>query len=364
MRKRLYDTGILETRRLQRPVISVGNITTGGTGKTPTVIALARLLSPSGRGEVSNPASRRSKGVYQISPSFPRTAILTRGYKRRSKRPILVVSDGKEILSTPEDCGDEPYLIASALEKTPVIVGKDRYSCGRYAIEHFGTELFILDDGYQHIRLYRDINILLIDASNPFGNGHLLPRGIMREPLRAISRADCIIISRAKEARWDDMEGLIRTYNQKAPLFSASLEVTGLSNLKGDPLGLDYIAGKGVLILSGIGNPGSFRRSILEIGGEIRGEIVYPDHHWYTEKDKDRILKEARGLSVDTIVTTEKDAVRLMGMGSLSEVRDEILVLKVEMVFDKGFEDWIVRQVSSLFSPGAGSSREDENPNI
>lgn len=327
-------------------MICVGNITTGGTGKTPTVIALAKWLSSHEWGQISDLSSKRSKGDrFQICP---RIAILSRGYKRRSRAPVLAVSDGNEILSTPQDAGDEPYLIASALKGVPVIAGKDRHRSGRYAIERFGTELFVLDDGYQHIRLHRDINILLIDASNPFGNGCLLPRGILREPLRAISRADCIIISRVNEGMGEDIESLIRAYNRNAPVFLASFRATDIRDLKGGSLGLNYIAGKSLLLFSGIGNPHSFKRSVQDHGGKIKGEIVYPDHYWYTEKDKDRILKEARGLSVDAIVTTEKDAVRLTGMSSLSEVRDKILVLQVETVVDKGFEKWIVQQVSLL----------------
>src|SRR4030066_495268 len=186
IRMKLYETGLLRTKRLPCPVICVGNITTGGTGKTPAVIAIARLLQG---GQVSNLSPQRSQ----------RIAILTRGYKRKSKEPILAVNDGNEILCTPQDAGDEPYLIASALKGIPVIVGKDRYCSGQYAIERFGSNLFILDDGYQHIRLHRDLNILLIDATNPMGNGHLLPRGILREPLSAVARANGIIISRANE---------------------------------------------------------------------------------------------------------------------------------------------------------------------
>lgn len=310
-------------------MICVGNITAGGTGKTPTVIALAKLL-----------CSQRLK-----------IAILTRGYKRRSRDPILVVSDGDEILSTPQEAGDEPYLITSALNGVPVIAGKDRHRSGRYAIERFGADLFILDDGYQHIRLYRDINILLIDASNPFGNGCLLPKGILREPLRAISRADCIIISRANEVIGEDIESLIRTYNRNAPIFQASFRATDIRDLKGDSLGLSYIARKNLLLFSGIGNPHSFRRSIQDNSGRIKGEIVYPDHHWYTGKDLDRIIKEARSLSVDAMVTTEKDAVRLTGMSFLSEVREKILVLQVEMDMDKRLEEWIVQHVASLRTP-------------
>ncbi len=350
-RKWSYDTGILKIKKLPCPVICVGNITTGGTGKTPAVIALARLLQgtnpPSERGQISNLSPQRSQ----------RIAILTRGYKRKSREPILAVNDGNEILCTPQDAGDEPYLIASALKGIPVIVGKDRYCSGRYAIKRFGSNLFILDDGYQHIRLHRDLNILLIDAANPMGNGHLLPKGILREPLSALRRAHCMIISRANEGDATGVERLIRSYNRESPVFYAYYRPVEIADLRGHTLGLPYIKGKSLLLFSGIANPHSFRNSIANLGGVITGELMFPDHHWYTDNDIEKIRNEAKRLSADAVITTEKDSVRLTDIHTLTDIKNklDILALQVEIEIDKGFGEWLFER-SGL--RGAGGKEE------
>ena len=339
IRMKLYETGILRTKRLPCPVICVGNITTGGTGKTPTVIALARLLQKGANPSVP-PFTKGGMG------GFDRIAILTRGYKRKSTEPILAVNDGNKILSTPQDAGDEPYLIASALKGVPVIVGKDRYRSGQYAIERFGANLFILDDGYQHIRLHRDLNILLIDATNPLGNGHLLPKGILREPLSALRRANGMIISRANEGDAAGVERLIRSYNRESPVFYAYYRPVDIADLRGHTLGLPYIKGTSLLLFSGIANPHSFRNSIANLGGVIKGELIFPDHHWYTEKDIEKIRLEAKRLSADAVITTEKDAVRLIDTHTLTDIKNklDILALQVEMEIDKGFGEWVLER--------------------
>ena len=352
IRKWLYDSGIFKTRRLPSPVICIGNITTGGTGKTPTVIALARLLQG---------------GKYNA-------AILSRGYKRRSQCPILEVSNGNNILSTPIESGDEPYLIASTIKNIPVIVGADRIRSGRYAADHLGANLFILDDGYQHLKLHRDINILLIDAANPCGNGYLLPKGILREPLSGISRADCIIVTRADEGDKRYVEEMVRLYNHNSPIFCASYKPAGITDLKGNNLGHDYISGKKVLLFAGIANPKSFKKSILNLGGEISKELLYPDHYWYNETDIGHILSEAHRLSIDAVVTTAKDAVRLLttddenplplrerdracpdpesssGVSGVrvgfSDEKIKIVVLHVEMEIDRQCYEWIEEQLA------------------
>jgi tetraacyldisaccharide 4'-kinase len=323
IRKWLYDSGILKTRKLPCPVICVGNLTTGGTGKTPAVIALSRILVENNH----------------------HPAILSRGYKRRSKASVLVVSDGRSILATPEESGDEPYLIASTLKNVPVVVGADRYKSGICSAEHAGVNLFILDDGYQHLKLHRDINILLIDASNPCGNGYLLPKGILREPFNGISRADCVIVTRANEGNKNIAETLIRKYNRDVPIFYASYKTADITDPAGNSQGTDIIKGKKVFMFAGIANPGSFRRSIEDTGGMVIGELLYPDHYWYKNDDLNKIIKEASRLSADAIITTAKDAVRLHGLDLYDKTGLEMkfLILHVEMMIDKGFREWIRR---------------------
>lgn len=324
LRKWLYDKGVFKIRRLPCPVICVGNITAGGTGKTPTVMHLARLFQ---------------------TRNF-RPVVLTRGYKRKSRKPVLPVSDGNAILTTPQESGDEPYLIAAGLKNIPVVVGADRYNSGMFAKDNFGADVFILDDGFQHLKLYRDINILLIDASNPAGNEYMLPAGILREPLAGISRADCIIISRADEGDKSKAEKLVRSFNKKAPVFYSSLKVSGIMDAYGKTHGTDYIKGKNLFLFSGIGNPGSFKRSVNENGGVIKGEIRFPDHYWYSTRDMERISGEAERLSAEAIITTEKDITRLTGSGLLNSegLVKPLLTLKVELSIDKGFDEWVLRQ--------------------
>src|SRR3972149_9569915 len=176
LRLALYNRGILKTKNLSIPVISIGNLTAGGTGKTPTIIMIAELLKGMGK----------------------KVAVLSRGYKGKAEGEINVVSDGDKILLNPLESGDEPYMMAARLKGIPVITGSDRYKTGKYAIEKFGTKIILLDDGYQHVQLDRNFNILLLDSNSPFGNGYLLPRGTLREPPSYINRADVIILTKDK----------------------------------------------------------------------------------------------------------------------------------------------------------------------
>ncbi|MCC6542887.1 MAG: tetraacyldisaccharide 4'-kinase [Nitrospirae bacterium] len=326
IRKWLYQSSLFKTGRLPCPVICVGNLTTGGTGKTPAVIAITRILNNN-------------------------VVILSRGYKRKSKAPVLVVSDGKSILTTPEDSGDEPYLMASTLKNVPVIVGGNRYKSGIYAASHTGSGIFILDDGYQHLQLHRDTNILLIDASNPFGNGHLLPKGILREPLNGISRADCVIVTRANEGGKDDIETVVRRHNPDAPVFYASYKAADITDTDGYSYGLNIINGKKVFIFSGIANPLSFRKSIEDIGGKVVGRISYPDHYWFKNDDLRKIMKEASDISAEAVLTTAKDAVRLHGLDLCDKTSDamKIFILNVEMIIDNGFTGWLQKRMIKGF---------------
>ncbi len=355
---------MLETRRLPSPVICVGNLTTGGTGKTPAVIAITKILNemdmPHRMKNVCHPElvsgsqTKRSRNKFGMTGGNDRdavfsdehkyhVAILSRGYKRKSKARVLLVSDGRTILSTPEESGDEPYLIASSLKNVPVVVGADRYKSGIYSDTHTGANIFILDDGYQHLQLHRDLNILLIDASNPFGNGHLLPKGILREPLNGISRADCVIVTRANEGGNNNIETLVRKHSHDAPVFYASYKTADITDPDGKSYGVNAIKGKKVFIFSGIANPKSFRRSIDNIGGNVVGEMSYPDHYWYKSDDLRKIMKEASAVSADAVVTTAKDAVRLQGLDLYDKAGEgtRLLILHVEMIIDNGFSMWI-----------------------
>ena len=357
IRKWFYHSGLLKTRTLPYPVICVGNLTTGGTGKTPAVITITKILKKMDMSLWETnitvgwaPPTEMAGDGGQCPPytaNKHHVAILSRGYKRKSKAPILLVSDGKSLLSTPEESGDEPYLIASTLRNVPVVVGADRYKSGIYSAEHTGANIFILDDGYQHIQLHRDINILLIDSSNPYGNGHLLPKGILREPLNGISRADCVIVTRANEGGKGSIEALVRKHNPDAPVFYASYQADDVTDSNGYSYGVNTINGKKAFIFSGIANPQSFRKSIEYIGGTVVGELSYPDHYWYKNDDLLKIMQEASDESADAVITTAKDAVRLHGLDLYDKtgVEMKLLILHVEMIIDNGFTIWIHKKI-------------------
>ena len=188
----LYRRGLLNVSKLDAPVISVGNITTGGTGKTPLVEYIARALAAEGR----------------------KVCILTRGYGRENPKARVLVSDGQQVLASENEAGDEPRLLAENLQGIAAVISDaDRFAAGQWAISELGSEVFILDDGFQHLRLARDLNVATIDATDPWGGGRLLPRGRLREPRAGLARADCIVITRADQA--DDFDSLKREIESK-----------------------------------------------------------------------------------------------------------------------------------------------------
>ncbi len=293
-----YSLGILKTKRLPCRVISIGNITVGGTGKTPMVITIARAL--------------RDKGK--------KVAVLSRGYKGEKKG------------------ADEALLMTKRLEDIPVITGRDRYVSGNYAIDKYRVDTILLDDGFQHIQLKRNLDILLIDSTNPFGNGFTLPAGILREPIRNIKRADVIVLTRANQV--EDINYVInriKTYNPSAPIFKARHRPAGFIRLAdGNIEGVELVKDKGILIFSGIGNPVSFSFSLSELGAKIIEVMDYPDHYLYDERDIKGIEKRAKDLSAEMIVTTEKDAMRLSDI----LLPDNLWALRIEMEIIDDRERW------------------------
>jgi tetraacyldisaccharide 4'-kinase len=296
LRVRLYGWGILPSHSLPCKVISVGNLTLGGTGKTPLVYFLAEIL--------------KAKGV--------RVAILSRGYGGSFPGKIGVVTKGAEILLTPKQAGDEPYLLAEKLKGIPVLIGQERVQTGRYAIDQFQSEVLILDDGYQHLSLKRDVNLLLLDSFAPFGNGYVFPRGMLREPKSQISRADSVILTKGEFS--DNIINLKKNLlkrGKEIPLFQVdykALEIRVLFDKRSFPSG--YLKGKRVLAFSGLGKPESFERTLRQLQVNLLGTETFPDHHWYTLQDWERIFKKGEELGVDGLVTTEKDWVRMKGFPS------------------------------------------------
>jgi tetraacyldisaccharide 4'-kinase len=292
LREKAYSQKIFSTNRLPRPVFSVGNLTVGGTGKTPVVSLIARFLINNGQNPV----------------------ILTRGYKRKNKKHLTIISDAEDIPALPEETGDEPYMLARWLPEVPIIVSKYRYKSGIFALKKFSADCFILDDGFQHLQLYRDLNILVINARDPFGGGKLLPSGRLREPLSSLRRASLIIINKAQDGQnLNPIYAVIRQYNSHAPIIEASYTTEYLasaSNLN-QHIPLSEMKGRSVLAFSGIAEPNSFLEQLKNTGASIVNAIIFSDHHWYSKMDLDRIREIAKASDVQYIVTTEKDGVRI-----------------------------------------------------
>lgn len=301
LRLMLFRIGVLKEKKLDCGVISVGNLTVGGTGKTPVTIYLADLLRRHGK----------------------RVVILSRGYKGSSKG-VGIVSDGREILLGPEEAGDEPYLMAKRLNDVPVLVSPDRYASGLLAIERFSPDWIILDDGFQHIGLKRDVNILLVDSKEGFGNGYMLPRGILREPVIGLGRAD-LVMAKGNPLRVAETE-LLEDINM--PLVNFEYRAGFLIEIgSGNILGMDFLKGKKVAALSGIANPSSFFKTLELLGAEIVNKLIYPDHHAYAEPDIEEIRKTAKEGGV--VITTEKDCVKLKGFAE--EGRLPIYALSIDV---------------------------------
>jgi tetraacyldisaccharide 4'-kinase len=274
LRARAYRTGILRQRQLDGIVISVGNLTTGGTGKTPMVLWIAQRLLAEGKS----------------------TGILTRGYR-----------------AEPGATSDEVRLLQARLGDRVVFgVGADRFARGQELTKR-GVEWFVLDDGFQHMQLARDVDIVLVDATYPFGGGHLLPAGRLREPQSALSRADIIVITRSDHA--PAVEAAVRRHSD-APIFYARAHLEYIQEFLGESSGTEYAEAypRKWFAFSGIGNPAAFRADLREWGLDIAGYKVFPDHHRYTAQDVKAIEDEAGIAGANAIICTEKDSFNLSGV--------------------------------------------------
>lgn len=334
LRNDLYDRKLSRSVRLPCRVISVGNVTAGGTGKTPMVILLSRLLKDHG-----------------YSP-----AVLSRGYGGKGKAPVNIVSDGAAILMSPLEGGDEPVLIARSVPGVPVLTGPDRCLTGRTAIERMGADVLILDDGFQHRRLFRDVDIVLLDYARPWGNGYLLPRGPLREPpARALKRADILIRTGGMgRGPWsEETRSQGRTLDPDPvppfhlPVFRGRHRPCSLISLKGGAeMDLRDLAGKRVCAFAGIGAPEQFRRMLESLGAEIGEFLIYPDHHRYGSSDLTFIQRKAEEARAEIIVTTEKDEVKVM---SLDKPVMPCFSLGIEMRIEPGesFERLILEMLKN-----------------
>lgn len=294
-----YKFGVFSRKKLGCFVISLGNITVGGTGKTPTAQRLAREI--------------RNLGY--------RVVILNRGYRAKWRGDVGVVSDGKTLHMSAAEAGDEAYMLAKHLPDVPVLIGPERYYTGTYAIEHFGAEVAILDDGYQHWQLERDMDIVLIDAVNVFGNGYMLPRGTLREPISHIDRADiCLLtkVDQASEPSRQYIHNVIAEENKHALVVESVHRPRGFieladwhANITSEGIDVNQMKGKRVMAVSAIGNPASFEQTLANLGAVVVESLRFPDHHDYTEQEMLDAANLAVQMDAEAVVITEKDAVKV-----------------------------------------------------
>ncbi len=327
----LFSRRIKTVRYLGTFVISVGNITAGGTGKTPVVEFLSRALSARGR----------------------KCAILTRGYKSEPldapqhwkdaegkdvKNLPKIASDGVTRYLSPLYAGDEPFMLARNLDGVAVLVDKDRVKSGIFAIEQLGSNTLILDDGMQYLKLKHEIDIVLVDCGFPFGTGALLPRGTMREPRTSLARASYIILTKSGGKPQDDLIATIRKYNKVADIIVTNHAPAHLENIfTGERKPLSFLKDKYVACMSGIARPESFEGLVEGLGAHVEIRRRYPDHYWFDQKDLETFVERCADRAMDLIVTTEKDAVRFLKPG---EMEVPIYFLRIQIDIEQGQEYW------------------------
>ena len=305
IRRWLYNWRILRDKTLGVQVIAIGNLTVGGTGKTPVVEKFARELRDAGRN-----VAILSRG-YRSKPVPIHTRFLNKILLREDHTPPRIVSDGKSLLLDSEMAGDEPYMLASNLKDVVVLVDKDRVKSGRYAIEKFGCDTLLLDDGFQYWDLRgRRHDVVLIDRQQPFGNEHLLPRGTLREPPSHLARAHTIFITKSDGQTAGLRERIARLNSTAAVIECVHQPLYFEDVFTGERKGLDLLAGKSVASLSGIAQPESFEQSLVKLGGELVYSKRFADHHRFTQQEILNAINRAKKRQAEIIVTTQKDAVR------------------------------------------------------
>ena len=308
VRNKAFDYGVLRVRRVDVPVISVGNLTAGGTGKTPLVKWIVNLLRESGK----------------------RVGVVSRGYGRTTKG-LIVVSDGSKVLVDGERGGDEPVEIAQSNPGTIVVVGKNRVEAARTACG-MGAEAIVMDDGFQHRYLHRDLNVMVWNAREHPQDARLLPAGRLREPISGARRADIIVLTHSDRDASDEEDSFLTEWLAKETV-ACRYRFEGMHPLHGPDKVIDSFSGKRILAVSGIGYPEGFRSVLQEVGVDLVKHIQFRDHYLYRTEDVKRIRKEAVEAGVVAIVTTEKDAIRLRAKVSDQSVDPPFFFVRIKTEF-------------------------------
>lgn len=326
MRNKKFDD-LQGITRVEVPVISVGNITAGGTGKTPMVRFICDSLAKKGH----------------------HPTVLSRGYKAKDNSQSLIISNGGDILVEPEESGDEAWLLAKVLPNTSVVIGRERIASARIAIDELGADCLVMDDGFQHRALYRNKDIVLIDASNPFGYDHVLPRGLLREPISGLKRAHMIVLTKVDQVD----PGLVAALKKRlgrliphVPVYETTHKPQAVFTLDewahgsdGHPIG--YEKELSIMAVSGIGNPYSFTKTLESCGYNVVHTMGFGDHHDFSNDDVVEIWKEAFAHSANAIMITEKDAVKLSQLHTIEDLKMPILVLSIGIEFLSGKQEFI-----------------------
>jgi tetraacyldisaccharide 4'-kinase len=331
-RRALYNARLLRDATLGVQVIAIGNLTVGGTGKTPVVEKFARELRDAGRN-----VAILSRG-YRSKPPPLHRSFLNRLFFRSESTPPRVVSDGKSLLLDSEMAGDEPYMLASNLKDVVVLVDKDRVKSGRYAIEKFGCDTLLLDDGFQYWKLRgRRHDVVLVDRQQPFGNEYLLPRGTLREPPSHLARANTIFITKS-DGNTGELRKRIATLNSTAAIIECVHNPMYLEDVfTGERHTLDFIKNRKVGSLSGIAQPESFEQSLVKLGAELVYSKRFADHHRFSQQEILNAINRGKKRQAELIITTQKDAVRFPKL----DRRDlPIFFMRVEIAIVNGADDF------------------------
>ncbi len=335
LRTAAYDKGIFKTRHLPCVVVSIGNVTLGGSGKTPLTVYIAKTLQRLG---------------YRVT-------VISRGYGGTAEKSGSIVSDGSQVLVSADVSGDEPFMMAQQLAGTPILVGADRYRSGMLAVRRFNPDVILLDDGFQHRRLARDLDLVLVDAQKPGGNGYLFPRGVLREPLTSVLRGHAAVLTRTQSDR-KKLNNRLRSLLVSIPVFISqhrpkivkSIPVAPISE---GPAGnrapardLGFLKGKRVLAFSGIATNEDFFGVLRDAGCLLVHTMPFRDHHRYSRSDIGRIRQNVDTQQVNYVLTTEKDYYR---MPHSADWNFTLVVVGVDIVFqDAAFDDFLADKVASL----------------